>query len=116
MVMNGDTGQLALAHADANRQEIIKDKEEANKDQTRRRRPCSKEAKTTKNCLFLKTSMYRKCERCRCPLCMDPNRFDNPLKLNQHQLFSKLSIQAYKDLVITKSIQTFNKMTIDDYQ
>jgi len=34
MVMNGDTGQLALAHADAN----------------------------------------RKCERCRCPLCMDPNR------------------------------------------
>ena len=46
MVMNGDTGQLALAHADANRQEIIKDKEEANKDQTRR--PCSKEAKTTK--------------------------------------------------------------------
>ena len=84
MVMNGDTGQLALAHADANRQEIIKDKEEANKDQTRR--PCSKEAKTTKrqNCLFLKTSMYRKCERCRCPLCMDPNRFDNPLKPNQY--------------------------------
>ena len=35
MVMNGDTGQLALAHADANRQEIIKDKEEANKDQTK---------------------------------------------------------------------------------
>merc|ERR1719189_2382024 len=34
MVMNGDTGQLALAHADAN----------------------------------------RKCERCRCPLCMDPSR------------------------------------------
>ena len=38
MVMNGDTGQLALAHADANRQEIINDKEEANKDQIRR--PC----------------------------------------------------------------------------
>ena len=38
MVMNGDTGQLALAHADANRQEIIKDKEEAKKDQTRQ--PC----------------------------------------------------------------------------
>lgn len=36
MVMNGDTGQLALAHADAN--------------------------------------SGRKCERCRCPLCMDPNR------------------------------------------
>ena len=35
MVMNGDTGQLALAHADAN----------------------------------------RKCERCRCPLCMDPSRY-----------------------------------------
>lgn len=34
MVMNGDTGQLALAHADAN----------------------------------------RKCERCRCPLCMDTSR------------------------------------------
>lgn len=38
MVMNGDTGQLALAHADSN---------------------------------------SRKCERCRCPLCMDPNRATN---------------------------------------
>ena len=27
--------------------------------------------------------MYRKCERCRCPLCMDPNRFDNPLNIQE---------------------------------
>ena len=66
MVMNGDTGQLALAHADANRWERIGHQNYSI--WMRRRIKYKKET-------FYHSLFYRKCERCRCPLCMDPSRW-----------------------------------------
>ena len=55
MVRDGDTGQIALSHADV--------------------RTESPPVSSLLDILYILQAVSgRKCEKCRCPLCMDPNR------------------------------------------